>query len=110
LTSNTAGAQLSQPVSRLGRLLDAIGLLLFLAGAVCFGMAYLGMKQLRAAGFVPRRPGEPFGAVHEWEQWQRLSWVGLTVAAVGLAVAVTAAIVWNRQKRSLRGASAEAQF
>lgn len=79
-------------------------------GAVCFGMAFLGMRRLREAGFVPRRPGEPFGAVYEWEQWQRLSWIGITIAVVGVAVAVGAAIVWNRQKRSLRAATGDPQF
>jgi uncharacterized membrane protein YidH (DUF202 family) len=77
---------------------------------VFFGVAFSGMRRLRAAGFVPRRPGEPFGAVHEWEQLQRLSWIGITLAAVGVAVAVGAAVVWNRQKRSLRAATTEAQF
>ena len=91
----------AHPVSRLGRLLDLAGLALLLVGAICFGYAHAGMRGLQAAGFVPRKAGEPFGAVVQWEQWRRLAHVGVLAVIVGVAVGVAAAIVHIRQRRAV---------
>lgn len=92
---------LSQPVSRLGRLLDAIGLALFLAGALCYGAAFAGLQRLHSAGFVPRGADQPWFAVAEWAKWHRLSRIGLALVAAAVVVGVVSAITHVRQRRSV---------
>jgi hypothetical protein len=82
-------------------------LALFLAGALCYGTAYAGLKRLHAAGFVPHGPGEPWVAVDEWLRWRRLSWIGLALVAAGVAVGVGSAITHIQQRRSTREPTAD---
>jgi hypothetical protein len=78
--------------------LDIVALALVLGGAICYGVAFAGLKRLHAAGFVPHGPGNPWVAVDEWIRWRRLSWIGLAIGVLGIAVGVTAAVVAARKK------------
>jgi len=86
-------------VSRLGRSLDAVALLVFLAGAICFGLAHVGMRRLQQSGFVENR-AVAWAMIGEWTRWQRLSWIGLTLVVTGITVGVVSAVVHARQKRA----------
>jgi hypothetical protein len=89
-----------RPVSRLGRQLDAVSLVLVVAGALLFFQAFLGMKALRdqrETAFVPGTT-EAYAALNRYYRMQRLSWAGIGLGVVGIGVALSAA--WHNRKLS----------
>jgi len=85
---------MKRPVPRIGRVLDLVGALVFLAGAALYGRSWLGLRgmdEFRAA------PGdEPWAAVARADALARLGRVGFAVMAAGVLVAVAAAVVARR--------------
>ena len=88
------------PVTRLGRKLDIVSLILVAAGAIMFLQAFLGMKELRdmrEAAFVPGTT-EAYAALNRYYRLQRLSYLGAGIAVLGIGVALSAA--WHNRKFS----------
>ena len=86
------------PVTRLGRILDVVSLVVILAGALLFAQAFLGMKALRdqrETAFVAGTT-EAFAALNQYYRLQRLSWLGGGLAVVGIGVALSAA--WHNRR------------
>ena len=86
------------PVTRLGRILDVVSLVVILAGALLFAQAFLGMKALRdqrETDFVAGTT-EAFAALNQYYRLQRLSWLGGGVAVGGIGVALSAA--WHNRR------------
>lgn len=87
----------SQSVPRLGRALDVVGALLFVAGAALYGRSWLG---LRAMDEFERAPGDPaFAALEYADGLARLGRIGFGLMAAGAVVAVIAALVARRLAR-----------
>lgn len=95
---------MSRPVPRIGRILDAVGLLVFVAGAGVYGWAWRGLRRLRET-----QPAQPiserfetlefsFTAVVRWNRLRELSWLGASLMAIGVAVAVAAAVIARRRR------------
>ena len=82
-------------VSRIGRLLDLVGLLLFLGGAAFFVWAWIGFRSVPA--FVPDPNGEPWAAVRFADGYLRLQWLGGALMAAGIATFVAAWWVARRK-------------
>ena len=91
----------SAEVPRAGRLLDMVGVLVFLLGAALYARAWMGMRGL--PGFVPASR-EAFPAMARYQELLALSRIGLTVMAAGALTAVAAAVVARRLARSADGA------
>jgi hypothetical protein len=90
-------------VSRALRLADLSGLLLVVGGAVCYGRAFLGMRQLQHAKPLPMPlpPGSTiFAATAEFSAQARLAYVGLGLVAAGVMVGVGSAMLWRRGRRA----------
>jgi hypothetical protein len=85
-------------VPRLGRLLDLIGLALMLAGGACYGWAYIGLVRLH--DHPPTADHMLWVALAAFNHYNRVSTIGIVIAAIGLAVAITAAVVTHRSRRS----------
>ena len=86
------------PVSRLGRKLDIVSLVLVAAGAIVFLQAFLGMKELRDQGEAEFVPGttEAYAALNRYYRLQRLSYLGAGIAVLGIGVALSAA--WHNSR------------
>ncbi|MGI8498637.1 MAG: hypothetical protein ACR2OG_13755 [Gemmatimonadaceae bacterium] len=84
------------PRGRRERLIDALGLLLLLAGGAMYARSFLGMRTLRDSAFVK---GRPWAMVRQWEHLLTLSRWGLAVAGVGLLVLIGGAWVERRARR-----------
>jgi hypothetical protein len=82
-----------RPVTRLGRILDIVSLVVILAGALLFVQAFLGMKTLRDQRETEFVSGttEAYAALNQYYRLQRLSYLGAGVAALGIGVALSAA-------------------
>lgn len=82
-----------RPVTRLGRQLDIVSLLLVAAGALLFLQAFVGMKQLRDQRETEFVAGstEAFAALNRYYRLQRLSYLGVGLAVVGVGVGLSAA-------------------
>ena len=76
------------PVPRIGRVLDAVGLVLFLVGAALFGRAWLGFQEVRA--FVPGPEDPLWAAIELADRYWLMQRVGVAVMVVGVAVFVAA--------------------
>lgn len=83
-------------VPRIGRVLDGIGLLLFLAGGALYGRAWFGLRHLEAE--PPPSDGMEFAAVGRVVELHELSRTGLLLMAGGAVVAVIAALVARRMR------------
>lgn len=75
-------------VPRLGRILDALGLVLFLAGGATFARAWLGFAAVRT--YQPGPEDAPWAATRLANHWLRVQWVGGAVMAAGVAVFLAA--------------------
>ncbi|GMV05822.1 MAG: hypothetical protein AMXMBFR53_20990 [Gemmatimonadota bacterium] len=75
-------------VPRIGRVLDLMGLALFLVGAGLYGRAWMGLRALPA--FVPDPAGEPWAAIRLANGYVRLQGTGRMFMAAGMAVFVAA--------------------
>lgn len=81
------------PVPRIGRLLDVVGLVLFVAGLAVYGRAWVGMRGLEAAGADPSAP--LFSGMREFDRWWELSRVGVSLMVLGGLIALVAAgVAW----------------
>jgi hypothetical protein len=87
-------------VPRIGRILDVVGLLLFLVGAGCFTWAWIGFGDVPA--FVPDPDGEPWAAVRMANGYLRLQKTGGSLMFVGILVFVAA---WWMARQSSRAES-----
>lgn len=84
------------PVPRIGRILDLVGLILFLAGAGLFARAWQGFREVRA--FVPA-PGDALWAATQMaDGYWRMQRLGVAVMSVGIAVFVAAWWVARRAR------------
>jgi hypothetical protein len=86
------------PVSRLGRKLDVVSLILIVLGALLFVQAFLGMRGLRDQQEVEFVAGttEAYAALNRYYRLQRLSYVGIGLAVAGIGVALSAA--WHNRR------------
>lgn len=98
-----------RPVPRGARLLDALGLLCIAGGAAGYGWSWLRMRELQRGMGTPSTETllamaagrtEAFAAVARWERYQSVSFVSLGLVALGLALAVVAALVARRRPSS----------
>ena len=88
------------PVPRIGRVLDVVGALLFLSGAVVYARSWLG---LRAMDEFTRPEGAPMWAAAEHANaLARLGRLGFALMACGVLVGVLAAVVAKRAARDGR--------
>lgn len=81
------------PVPRIGRVLDVLGLVVFLAGLGVYGRSWLGMRRLEAEGVDPAAP--LFSGMQEFDRMWELSRVGIALMVLGGLVALVAAgVAW----------------
>lgn len=93
-------------VSRIGRTLDLVGLLVFLAGLVVFGRAWIGFRSVPA---YRARPEEgAFATMRLADSYLRVERIGGAVMLVGVAVFVAAWWI-NRRRMRASGESAAAE-
>lgn len=85
-------------VSRLGRVLDATGALLFLAGGGVLVRAWLGFRGV--SGYHPRPEDGAWAAVQLADRYWLMQKVGATVMLAGIAVFVVA--WWVAGRRAAR--------
>lgn len=76
------------PVPRIGRILDLVGLLLFLAGGLVYGRAWLGFRSV--PDFERPEHAVIMAATELADGFRRMERVGLGVMVVGIAVFVVA--------------------
>lgn len=87
----------TEGVPRIGRTLDALGVLLFVAGGALYLRSWLG---LRSMDDFERAPGDPvFAAVEYTDGLARTGRIGFGLMAAGAVVAVIAALVARRVAR-----------
>ena len=79
-----------RPVSRIGRLLDIVGLMILTAGAACYVYAYVGLRDLE--GVREGAGAAPFASIVRFDKLWKLSRLGIGLAVTGLVVAVGAAV------------------
>jgi hypothetical protein len=82
-----------QVISRTSRLIDVASVGLIIVGATMFGRAYLGMERVRNSPDVPFARGtmEAYALTNQFLRFQRLSYVGIGLVGVGIAVGLSAA-------------------
>lgn len=84
---------MKRPVPRIGRVLDGLGLVVFVVGAGLYAWTWWALRGEEAR---PQQPGDGqwgFVAVREVEGLDRLSDIGLVLMAAGAVLAVVAAVV-----------------
>lgn len=89
---------MSRRVPRIGRILDAVGLFLFLVGAGVYGWAWLHLRRLQDDQPTSESLESAFTAVARADRLSELSWIGASLMGVGVAVAVAAAVVARRRR------------
>lgn len=82
-------------VPRIGRVLDLVGVVLFLAGGAVFARAWLGFKAVHA--YQPTPEEGLWAATRLANHWLRVQWVGGAVMLAGLAVFLAAWWVARRR-------------
>ena len=85
-------------VPRIGRVLDLVGLLLFLSGAVVYARAWVGFRGV--PDFERPERGPVFAAVELADGFKRLQYVGVALMLVGVAGFVLAWWVARRVARA----------
>lgn len=83
-------------VRRRGRILDAIGLVLLLAGAGVSARAWAGFEEVRTYQAAP--DAEPFAALRLHDRYARIQGAGTALVVSGVGVFVAA--WWVGRKRS----------
>ena len=88
------------PVSRLGRKLDIVSLIVLAFGATLFAMAFVGMAAIRDERARETQhvagQGEVWAAYNRYMRLQRLSMMGIGMGAAGIAIALSAA--WHNRR------------
>ena len=92
----------SRPVSRLGRALDLLALLLVTAGAMGYVISYIGLERLRTAGQVAFARGMAIEQIAEYDRLVLISRWGLAGIIGGVACGVAA---WWLERRRARSSS-----
>jgi hypothetical protein len=82
-------------VSRLGRALDLLALILVLAGAGAYIVSYLGLDKLRGADIAYSR-GMTIQQLAEYDRLELISHLGLAAVIAGIACGVFS---WRRERR-----------
>lgn len=85
-------------VPRIGRVLDLVGALLFLAGATLYARSWSGLRDMDA--FVRAEGDVGFAAVERADALSRLGTTGVALMIAGVAVGVLAAVVARRARRA----------
>jgi len=91
-------------VPRIGRVLDLIGLVLFLAGGATFARAWMGFTAVRA--YQPTPEEGPWAAIRLADHWLRVQWAGGALMLAGVAVFLAA---WWVARSSAPGVAHSAQ-
>lgn len=91
---------MARDVPRVGRVLDLVGLLLFLGGAALYARSWLGLRGMDE--FTPGPDAPLFAAIERANALTRLGHIGLGFMAAGAAVACLAALVAWRLGRNAR--------
>ena len=89
------------PVSRVGRLLDLTGLVVFLVGAALALRAWSGFREVQR--FEPTLADGPMAAVQLADDFSRLGKIGLALMLVGVGVFVLAWRAGHRAQRDPDG-------
>ncbi|MDX1567538.1 MAG: hypothetical protein R3223_07045 [Longimicrobiales bacterium] len=92
---------MSPPVPRIGRILDGLGALVFLAGVAVYGRAWWGLRRLQEQPDQPPEEELTFAALERFVELQQMSRTGLVLMAVGAAIAIAAALVAARLRRKM---------
>jgi hypothetical protein len=79
--------------------MDLAAAILILAGGALYFRAYVGLEAMRARPVAEYYTGMYINRLAEYHALERLSFGGLTVAILGIGVAVSAAIVAKRARR-----------
>ena len=89
-----------RPVTRLGRKLDIVSLIIVAFGAAIFVLACLGMAELRVQRETAFMRGqmEAYAALNRYFRLQKLSYLGMGLAVLGIGVGLSAA--WHNRKFS----------
>lgn len=90
---------MKKTVPRIGRMLDLVGLLLFLGGGAVFAWSWLGFR--RVQDYVPAAGAPPWSAVSLADGYWRLQKIGGWVMLAGLAVFLVAWWVAGREARQV---------
>ena len=85
-------------VPPLARSLDLGGVVLLVAGALCYGRAYIGMMGLRD-GVAPGSPR--LAGIREFDGYWQLSRIGLGIGALAIVVMIIAAVISWRARRAM---------
>lgn len=93
-----------KPVPRIGRVLDVVGLLLFLVGAALYVRAWIGFGTVPS--FVPPTDAGPWAAVAVANRFWRLQKIGVALMIVGIVGFVVA--WWTARRALTREAAAAA--
>jgi hypothetical protein len=91
-------------VSRLGRALDLVGLLVFLTGLGVFGRAWIGFRSVPAYHATPDEGA--FATVRLADGYLRVQRIGAAIMAAGVAVFVAA---WWIHRRQVKASAEDAQ-
>lgn len=87
-------------VARIGRVLDVVAGAFVMGGAAFYAHSYLGLQRLRAQPMAEYSTGMSIDRLAEFNWLERVSLFGLALAIIGIAVAVTAALVARRVQRA----------
>ena len=96
---------MKRPVGRLSRAIDLASLVLILGGAALYLRAYFGMEAVRTTPESPfvRGTMEAFALMNQYLRLKRLSYVGLALVGIGLAVGLSAAVHARKISRQGEG-------
>ena len=83
-------------VPRLGRVLDVVGIMVFVAGASLYVHSWLGLRAMDEFVSTPDAPGS---AIEHADGLSGLGRIGFALMALGVLVGVAAAIVARRLSR-----------
>jgi len=97
IAPRTGPSSTTTPVSRLGRALDLLALLLVLLGAGGYLVSYLGLTRLRAAPPLEFTPGMAIQQLAEYHRLVLISRVALAAIISGVSCGVYA---WFHERRA----------
>lgn len=85
-----------RPVPRIGRIMDALSALVFLAGAAVYARSWFGLRDMDA--FLRATDRASFAAVERADALSRLGRVGIALMIAGVVIGIVAAIVARRRR------------